>query len=303
MANPLPQLEQIDVIQRLGVDYHFSNEIKNILDHVYNNKDTFKRERNLHAAALEFRLLRAHGYHVFADVFDGFRDGKQNFKESLSVDIMGILSLYEASFYLMDNEIILNQARNFSSKYLKEFLHKSKDTEFSLLVRHALEIPLHWRMPRLEASWFIDVYGRRKSISHSLLKLAKLDFNIVQAIHQEDLKHLSSWWTTVALEEKLSFARDRLVENFLWTVGLAFQSQFGHFRRVMTKVNALITLIDDIYDVYGTLEELELFTNVVDRWDVNAMDTLPEYMKICFIQLYNFLNEVACEEKGHQILP
>lgn len=55
------------------------------------------------------------------------------------------------------------------------------------------------------------------------------------------------------------------MENFLWTVGLAFQSQFGHFRRVMTKVNALITLIDDIYDVYGTLEELELFTNVVDR--------------------------------------
>lgn len=33
----------------------------------------------------------------------------------------------------------------------------------------------------------------------------------------------------------------------------------------MTIVNALVTTIDDIYDVYGTLEELELFTAMVDK--------------------------------------
>ena len=63
----------------------------------------------------------------------------------------------------------------------------------------------------------------------------------------------------------MSFARDRLMENFLWTVGCASSPQLGNFRREMTKVNALITVIDDIYDVYGTLEELELFTDVIDR--------------------------------------
>lgn len=73
------------------------------------------------------------------------------------------------------------------------------------------------------------------------------------------------WWKRVGFGEKLDFAIDRLVENFFWTVGLAFEPQFGDFRKVMTKVNAFITTIDDIYDVYGTLEELELFTYAVDR--------------------------------------
>ncbi len=52
------------------------------------------------------------------------------------------------------------------------------------------------------------------------------------------------------------------MENFLWTIGFIFQPQFGYCRRMLTKVNAMITTIDD---VYGTLEELELFTNAVER--------------------------------------
>ena len=56
------------------------------------------------------------------------------------------------------------------------------------------------------------------------------------------------------------------MENFLWTVGVIFEPQFGYCRRMLTKVNAMITTIDDdVYDVYGTLEELELFTDAVDR--------------------------------------
>ena len=50
---------------------------------------------------------------------------------------------------------------------------------------------MDWRMPRLEARWwFIDIYERSDDMNPTLLELAKLDFNMVQATYQEDLRHL-----------------------------------------------------------------------------------------------------------------
>ncbi|XP_028772656.1 terpene synthase 10 [Neltuma alba] len=307
LTNPVEQLELIDDMQRLGVASHFNAEIRNIMQKIYNN-GTSKINDNLYAMALQFRLLRQQGYYdVSLESFDGFLDGKGNFHSSLSGDSKGILSLYEASFHSVEGEIVLDKAREFSSTHLKGFVNKSsEDDEVSLLVSHALELPLHWRVSRLETRWFIDVYERRLNMSPTLLELAKLDFNIIQAAHQEDMKHASRWWKRTQLGEKLSFARDRMVENFIWTLGLAFEQQLGNFRRVMSKVNALITTIDDIYDVHGTLEELKLFTEVVNRWDINAMGELPDYMQVCFHALSNFVNEVAFDflkENGRNILP
>uniref|UniRef100_F6I6K2 Terpene synthase metal-binding domain-containing protein n=1 Tax=Vitis vinifera TaxID=29760 RepID=F6I6K2_VITVI len=148
-------------------------------------------------------------------------------------------------------------------------------------------------MPRLEARWFIDLYEKRQDMNHILVELAKLDYNMVQATHQEELRHMSSWWRSTRLGEKLNFARDRLMESFLWTVGVIFEPQYEYCRRMSTKVNTLVTIIDDVYEVYGTLDELELFTDAVDRWDINAMDQLPEHMKLCFLALYNSINEMA----------
>ncbi|KAK4276119.1 hypothetical protein QN277_019108 [Acacia crassicarpa] len=309
------QLEFIDVLQRLGVAAHFSLEIRSIMENAYNdnnNNGILKKKTNLYATALEFRLLRQHGYNVTSsDVFNGFLDSENRFDSRLSVDIKGLLSLYEASFLTMEGEVILDDGRDFSSKSLKEFVvskNKGENDMMFLLVTHSLELPLHWRTSRLEARWFIDVYERGQNVSPSLHRLAKLDFNIVQVQHQEDLKHASRWWKRIGLVEKLNYAiiRDRIVENFFWTVALAFEPQHGHFRRLMTKVNALITSIDDIYDTYGTWEELQLFTRVVDRWDTNALDELPDYMKICFLALYNFVHEVAfdfLQDNGQNIIP
>nr|QWQ79600.1 TPS42 [Juglans sigillata] len=117
----------------------------------------------------------------------------------------------------------MEEARNFATKHLKEYVNQNNDQNLCARVNHALELPLHWRMPWLEA------------------------------------------------------------------------------RRVLTKVNALITTIDDVYDVYGTLYELELFTDAVERWDANATEKLPYYMQTCFLSLHNAINEMAFEtlkEKG-----
>lgn len=32
---------------------------------------------------------------------------------------------------------------------------------------------------------------------------------------------------------------------------------------------------------------------LMSRWDMKMMDQLPEYMKLCFLALYNSINEMA----------
>nr|AWF79082.1 terpene synthase [Pelargonium graveolens] len=295
VMDPIHQLELIDVLQRLGLAYHFDNEIDTLLMSIFCN-DEYKNEKDLHAAALGFRLLRQHGFNVPQEIFIRFlNESTGNFSESFSNDTKGLLSLYEVSYLSIENESILEKAREFATAHLQEHVNDQETT-----IKHALELPLHWRMPRLESRWFIDVYEKREDKNHILLELAKLDYNMVQAIHQEDLKHMSRWWSNTGLAEKLSFSRDRLMENYLWTVGVFYEPQFGYDRRMLTQINALITTIDDVYDIYGSLEELKLFTDAVERWDINAIEQLPDYMQICFLALYNSINEMAYDAMKQQ---
>ncbi|KAG5223910.1 terpene synthase [Salix suchowensis] len=306
---PLDQLELIDTLQRLGLSYHFVDEIESILKSLFdeNHIHNTKTANDLYATALEFRLLRQHGYKVPQEVFNQFKDEQGNFRAWLHDDLKGMLYLYEASHLLVEGESILDDARDFTAKNLEKYVKKCNTSEYlSKLVSHALELPLAWRMLRLEANWFINVYETKTDMEPILLELAKLDFNMVQAIHQEDLKHSARWWKSTGLGEKLDFARDRPMENFLWTVGFIFEPQFSNCRRMLAKVNSLLTTIDDVYDVYGTLDELQLFTDAIVRWDLNCMDQLPHYMKLCFLSVYNSVNEMAYDilkDQGVDILP
>ncbi|KAK8300239.1 hypothetical protein V6Z12_D05G374500 [Gossypium hirsutum] len=299
VVDPLEKLELIDTLQRLGLSYHFEAEINNTLKNISSDRIStaaWKKE-NLYATALEFRLLRQHGYKVDQDVFTYFMDDVGNIKSSLNQDFKGLLNLYEASYLLLEGETMLENARELAAKLLKQYLKENNDHQYlSMLVDHALELPLHWRMPRLEARWFIDEYEKSKDKNPIILELAILDYNIVQSIHQEDLRYASTF----------TFARDRLMENFLWTVGMEIAPEDGKSRIFLTMVYALITVIDDVYDLYGTLDELELLTDVVERWDINAIQRLPDYMKIYYHALYNSINEMAFDtlkEQGINVIP
>lgn len=67
---------------------------------------------------------------------------------------------------------------------------------------------------------------------------------------------------------KLPFARDRMVECYFWILGVYFEPNYSLARRILTKVIAMTSIIDDIYDVYGTPEELKLFTEVIERFEL-----------------------------------
>ncbi|XP_062076060.1 myrcene synthase, chloroplastic-like [Humulus lupulus] len=312
MENSLAQFELIDTLQRLGLSYHFQNEINTILKEKYTNINNIINNPNfdLYTTALEFRLLRQYGYAVPQEIFNVFKDDEtMKFKARVisNDDIIGVLALYEASFYGGKGESILEEARVFSTECLKNYImvmmeqnNLLLDDNMILLVNHALELPLYWRITRSEARWFIDVYERRQDMNSTLLEFAKLDYNMVQSIYQEDLKHLSGWWRQTKLGEKMDFFRDRLMESFLWTVGVKSEPELSYYRRISGRLYVLITTIDDIYDVYGTLEELELFTNAVERWNVKAINDLPDYMRMPFFLLYNTINEMAFDVLRNQ---
>ncbi|CAI0550424.1 unnamed protein product, partial [Linum tenue] len=225
-------------------------------------------------------------------------------------DLKDILSLYEASHLAYEGEDILDKAKTHTTKYLKNILlemDSSDNYEFMKeLIRHSLEIPLHRRMVMLEARWYIESCKKKEGTNMTLLELAKLEFNMAQSVLQQDLKSVSWWWNNLGLAKELSFSRDRLVECFFVAVSLMYEPQFSSYRQGLTKVASFITTIDDIYDIYGTMSELELFTDAVERWDIDVVQSLPNYMKICFLALYNTINEMAygfLRKHEHNIIP
>ncbi|KAI3997451.1 hypothetical protein MKX01_008058 [Papaver californicum] len=296
-------LKLIDTIQRLGLDYHFHDEIRSALNTIYINKmDThnfhdYKDDWSIRA--LRFRLLRQQGYEVCQDVFKSFKG--ESYRNGC-MDVEGMLSLYEASFYACEGEEILNQIQEFTTTHLKDYIKEANDDDIHSRsnnmkheISHTLELPLLWRVPRMEVRWCIEMYQMKQHMNKDLLEFAKLDFNMVQATYQQDLKYASRWARDLGLDETLSFARNRLAECFLWCTGLWSEPKFGNVRRQLTKVAYLVTVIDDVYDVYGSLDELKLFTEAAERWDINKVENLPQYMKICFFALYNTVNEMAYE--------
>ena len=74
------------------------------------------------------------------------------------------------------------------------------------------------------------------------------------------------WWKDLDFATKLPFARDRVVECYFWIVAVYFEPQYSLARKILTKVISMTSILDDIYDVYGTLEELEPFTEAIERF-------------------------------------
>lgn len=117
-----------------------------------------------------------------------FKDEKGEFKANLEDDTRGLLQLYEASFLLTEGENTLESAREFAAKYLQEKLDGEIDDSLSTWIRYSLDIPIHWRIQRANASMWIDAYKKRPDMNPIVLELAMLDLNVVQAQFQDELK-------------------------------------------------------------------------------------------------------------------
>ncbi|KAK9989311.1 hypothetical protein SO802_029550 [Lithocarpus litseifolius] len=122
---------------------------------------------------------------------------------------------------------------------------------------------------------------------------------MLQKQHQKELSHISRWWKGINVATNLSFARDRVMELYFWILGVYFEPQYSLARRILTKTICMASIIDDIYDVYGTHVELKLFTDAIKRWDISCIDQLPKYMKLCYkvlLDVFEEIEEEMCED-------
>ncbi|XP_048132495.1 (-)-germacrene D synthase-like [Rhodamnia argentea] len=296
---PLQMLHLIDQIQRLGIYYHFEREIDKQLGQIHKSYSrlvhgVFKAD-DLHMIALIFRLLRQQGYNISSDVFNKFKDGEGKFREMLVADARGLLSLYEACYLRCHGDAILEEALHFAMTCLESIDERKVSTSLAKQVKRALKQPLRMGLPRLEARYYIPLYREEPFHDKVLLTLAELDFNLLQEQHQKELGKITRWWKGIDVSRKFPFARDRIVELFFRISGVYFESEFAVAGAILTKVIALISILDDIYDVYGTLEELVILTEAIQKWDVDAMDGLPEYMQAWYKVLLDVYHEVENE--------
>ncbi|KAJ9549367.1 hypothetical protein OSB04_021910 [Centaurea solstitialis] len=267
----LKLMELIDSIEKLGLSHRFQDNLRRALEKIAStngncigqDEEEEEEEETLHAASLRFRLLRQYGYNVSEDFLWRFMDSHGSFMRCLNSDAKALLSLYEASYLAFEGESDLHKAKLFATEQLLKL--KGQETEVLDCVDHAMELPMYRRMLRLQARWYINAYGKQKDANLLLLELALLDFNMVQSALKRDLQEVSKWWQHIGLASKLCFIRDQLMECFFWTVGMVFEPQYHNCRVGLAKVVMLITTLDDIYDVYGSLDELKIFTEAIKR--------------------------------------
>nr|GEW05521.1 (E)-beta-ocimene synthase, chloroplastic-like [Tanacetum cinerariifolium] len=241
--------------ERLGLGYLFTNDITRALSTMTNINivEIKEKENNVYAISLRFRLLKQHGYNVSQDFIKRFKDSKGDFIRFLKTDLKGLINLYEASYLDFEGEMDLHEAKLIAIEYLPDF----KGQEYGA---HELDANI------------------------LMLELAALDFNMVQSELKTDLQELSKWWKNIGLASKLSFIMDRLMKCFFWTVGVVFEPQYYSCRGGISKVRVLITVIDDIYDVYGSLDELKIFTDVVKGFAVLNHIVLSVKDKLTYLE-------------------
>ncbi|KAI8553214.1 hypothetical protein RHMOL_Rhmol06G0326800 [Rhododendron molle] len=231
------------------------------------------------------------------------------------------LELYRASeIIIYPHELTLEEQHLWSSHFLKEKLHdcmihsdrfnkyvSQEVTSSNALVDDALKFPFHANLERATIRrniehYYVDSITILKTsycssnIRHEdFLNLAVEDFNTCQSIHHEELKYLERWVAETRLD-KLKFARQKTAYCYFSAAATLFSPELYDARISWAKNGVLTTVVDDFFDIGGSLVELENLIQLVEKWDVNlAADCCSEHVQIIFSALHSTICEIGAK--------
>ncbi|TVU20492.1 hypothetical protein EJB05_36701, partial [Eragrostis curvula] len=81
------------------------------------------------------------------------------------------------------------------------------------------------------------------------------------------------------------YIRERPVECYFWALSIFYEPHYAKGRMMFAKLIKLMSLFDDIFDSYGTVEELHQFNKAMQRWDKEGAEQVGKcysYVLSCF---------------------
>ncbi|AEE83258.1 Terpene synthase metal-binding domain [Arabidopsis thaliana x Arabidopsis arenosa] len=286
----------IQLLLSLGLAFHFENEIKNILEHAFRKIDDITGdEKDLSTISIMFRVFRTYGHNLPSSVFKRFTGDDGKFQQSLTEDAKGILSLYEAAHLGTTTDYILDEALKFTSSHLKSLLAGGTCRPHILrLIRNTLYLPQRWNMEAVIAREYISFYEQEEDHDKMLLRLAKLNFKLLQLHYIKELKSFIKWWMELGLTSKWpSQFRERIVEAWLAGLMMYFEPQFSGGRVIAAKFNYLLTILDDACDHYFSIHELTRLVACVERWSPDGIDTLEDISRSVFKLMLDVFDDIG----------
>ncbi|XP_061367004.1 ent-copalyl diphosphate synthase, chloroplastic [Gastrolobium bilobum] len=261
----------VDRLERLGISRYFQQEIKDCTSYVhrYWTEKGICWARNssvqdLDDTAMGFRLLRLHGHQVSADVFKHFeRKGEFFCFPGQSTEaVTGMFNLYRATQVVFPGEKILERAKHFSSKFLREKRAANELIDKWIIMKnlpeevaYALDVPWYASLPRVETRFYIDQYGGESDVwigktlyrmpyvnNNNYLELAKLDYNNCQALHLTEWGRIQKWYSESRLGE-FGLSRKTLLLAYFLAAASIFEPERSHERLAWAKTTALLETI------------------------------------------------------------
>ncbi|GFZ00600.1 terpenoid cyclases/Protein prenyltransferases superfamily protein [Actinidia rufa] len=126
------------------------------------------RVRDSDDTVMGFRLLRLQGHQVSADVFRNFEKSGDFFcfVGQSTQAVTGMFNLYRASQVLFPGEKILEDAKKFSSKFLREKRASNELLDKWIITKdlpgevgYGLDVPWNASLLRLETRFYLEQYG------------------------------------------------------------------------------------------------------------------------------------------------